>query len=412
MGLLLCARAHFSIHPKTIYYFAFIIPFCTHMSMRADKKQKKDIPSRRLLDKMVCTYYDTDKTAEKCPEKGRTSMTIKEIARLCGVSRGTVDRVLNRRGKVKPETEALILKTIEEMGYTKNIAGRALNVKKNAPVIGVILCSEGNPFFDDVITGFHRAEEELQHYDVSMLLRTMHGHDVATQLVLIDSIAESLSALVIQPINDERIAARLRELMEGGMPVVTVNTDIDSEARCCYVGSDYERGGAVAAGLTALITGGAARLGVIKGVDTLMGHALRLKGFENHLRSICPQIEWIAHENASDDPLQAYRKTCEMLQSHPQIDAIFVVAAGVYDVCRAVIDMGREHDLRVIAYDDVPSTREMIRRGLVRAVVCQQPIEQGYRAFTAAFEMILAGNLEYASEIIMEDQIKITENLT
>ena len=48
-------------------------------------------------------------------------MTIKEIARLCGVSRGTVDRVLNKRGKVKPETEALILKTIEEMGYTKNV---------------------------------------------------------------------------------------------------------------------------------------------------------------------------------------------------------------------------------------------------------------------------------------------------
>ena len=34
-------------------------------------------------------------------------MTIKEIARLCGVSRGTVDRVLNKRGKVKPETEEI-----------------------------------------------------------------------------------------------------------------------------------------------------------------------------------------------------------------------------------------------------------------------------------------------------------------
>ena len=39
-------------------------------------------------------------------------MTIKEIAKLCGVSRGTVDRVVNNRGKVKPETEALILSAI------------------------------------------------------------------------------------------------------------------------------------------------------------------------------------------------------------------------------------------------------------------------------------------------------------
>ena len=66
-------------------------------------------------------------------------MTIKEIARICGVSRGTVDRVVNNRGKVKPETQALILQTIAEHGYTKNIVGRALTVKKTEPVIGVIL---------------------------------------------------------------------------------------------------------------------------------------------------------------------------------------------------------------------------------------------------------------------------------
>ena len=42
-------------------------------------------------------------------------VTIKEIAKLCGVSRGTVDRVLNDRGKVKPETRELILRTISDL---------------------------------------------------------------------------------------------------------------------------------------------------------------------------------------------------------------------------------------------------------------------------------------------------------
>ncbi len=337
-------------------------------------------------------------------------MTIKEIARLCGVSRGTVDRVLNKRGKVKPETEALILKTIEEMGYTKNFVGKALSTKRCAPVIGVVLCSEGNPFFDDVIAGFYKAQNDLQDYGVSMLLRTMYGHDVASQLLLIEGLVNSISALVIQPINDKRIAARLKTLLDQGIPVVAVNTDIDSNARSCYVGSDYERGGAVAAGMTALITDGKAKLGIIKGVDTLMGHVLRMKGFEDHLRSICPEIEWIAAENANDDPEQAYFKTCKMLTDHPQIDTIFVVAAGVKDVCRGVIDKGRQHDLRIIAYDDVPSTREMIQKGLVRAVVCQQPVEQGYRSFTAAFDMILSNSTTHTAQI-MEDQIKIIENL-
>ena len=338
-------------------------------------------------------------------------MTIKEIARICGVSRGTVDRVVNNRGKVKPETEALILKTIAEHGYTKNIVGRALTVKKTEPVIGVILCSEGNPFFDDVIKGFHAAQRDLLDYGATIILRTMCGHEVDRQLSLIDELAGRISALVIQPINSRRIAARLRQLKDGGMPIVTVNTDIESASRCCYVGSDYESGGAVAAGMLSLVTGGQAQLGIIEGVPTLMGHVLRQKGFEDHLRAISPGITLIDRAPALDDPQQAYRAAFAMLQAHPEIDAIFVVAAGVYDACRAIIDCGREHSIRVVAYDDVPTTREMMHRGLIRAVVCQQPFEQGHRAVHEAFDMLLSGQMRENHMLIMENQIKIAENI-
>ena len=338
-------------------------------------------------------------------------MTIKEIARICGVSRGTVDRVINNRGKVKPETEALILQTIAEHGYTKNIVGRALTVKKSEPVIGVILCSEGNPFFDDVIAGIHQAEEELRDYGATLMLRTMCGHEVARQLEMIDELSSSISALVIQPINSSLIADRLLDLKHSGIPVVTVNTDIHSDARCCYVGSDYESGGAVAAGMLALVTGGQANVGIIEGVPTLMGHALRQKGFEDHLRTHSPAITVMDRAPALDDPAQAYRAAQQMLQSHPEIDAMFIVAAGVYDACRAVIDCGRGHDMRVVAYDDVPSTKEMIRCGLVRAVVCQQPFDQGYRAVREAFDMLLSGQMHEDRRLIMENQIKIAENI-
>lgn len=338
-------------------------------------------------------------------------MTIKEIAKLCGVSRGTVDRVVNNRGKVKPETEALIMKAIAEHGYTKNIVGRALTVKKTSPVIGIILCSEGNPFFDDVIAGFHAAQEDLRDYGATILLQTMCGHEVLQQLALIDELAPNISALVIQPINSRRIAARLHALKESGVPVVTVNTDIEPGSRCCYVGSNYETGGAVAAGLLSLVTNKSANLGVIEGVPSLMGHVLRQKGFEDHLRQIAPGITLVDRAPALDDPQQAYQATCRMLNEHPEIDAMFIVAAGVYDVCRAIIDCRREHSIRVVAYDDVPTTREMMRRGLVRAVVCQQPFEQGKRAVHEAFDMLLSGQMLEGGMRITENQIKIAENI-
>jgi len=339
-------------------------------------------------------------------------MTIKEIAQMCGVSRGTVDRVLNHRGKVKPETEALILRTIHRMGYTKNIAGKALTVKKNAPIFGALISSEGNPFFDDVIAGFRRAEEELVDYGVTVLVKTMRGYDVGRQLALMDELDEAgITVLIVQAINDERIEQRIRRLAEKGVATITVNTDIENSCRLCYVGSDYTSGGETAAGLMRLVSRGRANLGVVTGVNTLLGHVQRLEGFERRLKEICPDIVTVDHVSAMDDMEHSYRMTLEMLRRHPEIDTLFVAASGTFGACRAVIELGREKDMQVVAFDTVPSTVEMMRRGLVRGVVCQQPFMQGYQAVRAAFDILLTGTSKQGEQIIMENQIKILENL-
>jgi len=339
-------------------------------------------------------------------------VTIKQIADLCGVSRGTVDRVLNGRGKVKPETEERVLHTIQQLGYTKNIAGKALTLKKTTPIIGVVVSSEGNPFFTDVIEGFEKAEKELTDYGVTVMIRTMRGYDVQRQLALIAELElAGISALVIQPINDARISKKINELGAAGIPTITVNTDIENSCRSCYVGSDYTAGGVTAAGVMRVVTGGKAQLGIVTGVSRLLGHDLRREGFEQHIRAVCPDIKIVDSASAMDDTEHSYRVTIAMLNRNPQIDAIFIVAAGAEGVCRAVVEKGREAVIRVVAFDTIPATISMMRTGLVRAVICQQPLRQGHDAVIAAFDILLSGVPKQGGSIIMEHQIKILENL-
>ena len=66
-------------------------------------------------------------------------VTIKKIAELCGVSRGTVDRVLNGRGRVKPETAEAVMNMVKQLGYKPNPAGKALAARRHRPIVGVIL---------------------------------------------------------------------------------------------------------------------------------------------------------------------------------------------------------------------------------------------------------------------------------
>ena len=197
--------------------------------------------------------------------------TIKEIADLAGVSRGTVDRVLNNRGSVNPKTAEKIMGIVRAMDYRPNRAGITLAAQKKKYKIGVILFSENNPFFDEVMEGVRIKSSELQDYGVATLTRRVE-FDVDAQLTAIDELlSEGIHGLMLAPYNHIRIQEKIDELVALQIPVVTVNTDIDGSRRLAYVGSDYFRGGCTAAGLFALMTEGPVELGIITGSSSRIG---------------------------------------------------------------------------------------------------------------------------------------------
>ena len=129
-------------------------------------------------------------------------VTMKEIAEICGVSRGTVDRALNGRGRVNAETAEKIRRTAKELGYEPNPAGKALAARKKRPVISIVMSSEGNPFFDDVKKGMEEAADQYKIYGVQIEYHTMKGYDPQKQLATLQEIAGRVQALIINPIDD------------------------------------------------------------------------------------------------------------------------------------------------------------------------------------------------------------------
>ena len=65
-------------------------------------------------------------------------VTIQDIAEEVGVSRGTVDRVLNHRGRVSKETEQRVLEVAGRLGYQKSMAGTALAARRKKLQLGFI----------------------------------------------------------------------------------------------------------------------------------------------------------------------------------------------------------------------------------------------------------------------------------
>ena len=137
------------------------------------------------------------------------------------------------------------------LDYRPNKAGMVLAAQKKKLKLGVILFSTDNPFFADVLRGVSEKAEDLAGYNCAVLVRQI-PINVDAQLSAIDELLrEEVNGIALAPQNDERIRIRINKLHEQGIPVVTLNTDIENSRRIAYVGSNYARSGATAAGLKA-----------------------------------------------------------------------------------------------------------------------------------------------------------------
>lgn len=318
-------------------------------------------------------------------------VTLEEIARLAGVSRGMVDRVYHGRGYVKAEKAARIRELLERFDYRPNKLARALSVSQKRKHVGVILNSMGNDYFNQVIDGIQHAADEFSSYGLQVTFEYLKGFEAADQLAAIRRVhARSIDALVLTPVNDPTVAAAINRLTEAGVPVITVNTDIDHCSRNLYIGCDYRKSGEMAGGfLTIMNQTKESRVGIIQGSEHAKGHHERLAGFRSVL-SRHPEICVCACVPCDDDDKQAYQQTRIMLASEKP-DFLYVVAGGLAGVMQAL----REGDdsslispVRVISNDLTPAAIEGLRKDQIVVTIDQQPFQQGYQAIRALFEHI------------------------
>ncbi len=329
-------------------------------------------------------------------------VTMKEIADLANVSRGTVDRVLNNRGSVNPQTAEKVRQIARTLGYKPNRAGMALAAQKKKLRIGVVLFGPENPFFQQVLEGITRKAEELAAYDCTVLIRR----------VIFDELMDlGIHGLVITPYNDPLIIEKINRLQEQGIPVITSNTDIQGSSRLAYVGSNYYEGGRTAGGLMRLVTEGKANLGIITGSSQVLCHTERIAGFLDVIRKTAPDIQLLTIEKNHDDEFESYEVTKRFLTEYPQADAIFFSAAGLQGGCRAILNTGRQNHMKVICFDAETAVPSMVECGLVCASISQQPRKQGSLPLELLFDFLTTGNPPEQDVYYVDAAIKIRENL-
>ncbi|NUS63032.1 MAG: LacI family DNA-binding transcriptional regulator [Saccharothrix sp.] len=270
----------------------------------------------------------------------RRPVTLEEVARIAGVSRATVSRVVNGVATVDRELRQVVEKAISTTGYTPNRAARSL-VTRRAGAIGLVLPEEGrtvhDPYFGRVVSGVLPVIRPL---GVQLVLTTGDHREV------VDDIRQHrLDGVIL--IHTHGADPLPRQLIEANLPVVLAARPVRPMS-ITYVDVDQAAGAGLAA--DHLVASGCRRLATITGpLETPAGQD-RLRGFRDAVaRHGLPEPVVVEGDFSREGGAEAARRL------GADVDGLFVasdlMATGAVPVLRAG---GRRvpEDVKVVGFDD------------------------------------------------------------
>lgn len=340
-------------------------------------------------------------------------VTLQQIAEAAGVSRGTVDRALKDRGRVKPEVAEKIKKIAKEMGYQPSVAGRALAMAKRNVIIGVILQSAQTPFMKQVYEGIQAAKQEVEGLGGNVVIRQVEGVDAGQVMEIMEELrAMDAAGIAISPSEDTMLKKMINQYSEEyQIPVVTFNSDIEDAKRICFVGQDTIQSGRTAAGLMGEIIGGEGRVVVISGHISNPALNNRTRGFQTEIMHNFPNIELIDTRYSYDDEWVASKIVEEVLEEHPELKGIYITGSTVRGICETLKRMGKEKEIKVIGNDFLEENKKWVREGAINFLIGQDSHSQGYEPVMILFRMLfdneMPGSTHQYAEIVIKNRYNL-----
>jgi len=150
----------------------------------------------------------------------QSNITVKDLARICGVSIGTVDRAINNRKGISPETRQKILDAAKEHGFVKNQSAISLSSGRSH-TIGVIIFNLKSEYFASILTSI---EEEARRNGYNTIIM-LSGYDADTEI----DCARRMAAMHVAGLIVFSVLKNTdfyTELQKNGTPVVAVGNPI------------------------------------------------------------------------------------------------------------------------------------------------------------------------------------------
>jgi LacI family transcriptional regulator len=268
---------------------------------------------------------------------------IKEIARQAGVGPATVDRVLNDRNHVSPQTRLRVTAAIAELTAQEGqLAARGRRL-----------------FFDFVVEAPSRFSREIKAAAEAVLptigTAVCRSRFIQQEIMEEDEVVAALKRILkrgshgvcLKARDTSKIREAVNALVEAKIPVVTYVTDIAGTDRLTYVGLDNAGAGRTAAYLIAKTVGDVSgTVLATRSHERFLGEEIRETAFEETLAKRCPQLRVLKLQGGSGVGFETSKILSRAIDGISDLNAVYSMGGGN----RSILDTLEHFGLKPSVY--------------------------------------------------------------
>ncbi len=351
---------------------------------------------------------------ESAPRKGISLMvsrpTITDLAKQAGVSVATVDRVLNRRLPVREDTAIRVVQAAEAIGYhaTGLLRRRLTEIPQRR--FGFLL-QKRDAFYQKLgkdladatkAASFIEGKPVIEHVD-ELVPSIMAGR--------IREMAPRIDALAVVAVDHPLVVEAVEAVIAMGKPVFTLLSDISAAVKTGHIGLDGRKVGRTAAWTISRTARGPGKIGILVGSHRYSNQELAEISFRSYMREFAPEFTLLEPIVNLDDERIAYEAVTDMVDSNPDLVAIYGCGGGQDGMIRALRDESAGRRIVAVCNELTATTRAALIDGTIDLLLGTPTEAISRRIVELMTKACSVAELPHLPPILFPADLHISENI-